>query len=481
MELKVHDQEIELQRLWKSRKLFKHVLQTQTGKSVEVLFGGRENLDAGPDFKDAVIKLDGNVLKGDIEVHLSPSGWYAHNHHTDPAYNNVILHLVAVASESQIWIEREDRVKVEQVGIQLEEMDAALKSLLASKVSDADVVESCPLSRQGENDIRKTIEIAGEHRLISKVEQMREDRVHDSWDHILYKRILTALGYSKNQTPFRKLAKLVPYETVHSEMQWVSEDMALRKGTALLLGAAGLLPSQRGIAESELKSEVLDYAGPHELLWQQMKHRLMIKAIAHHEWQFFRLRPQNFPTRRIAGMGYLLHRFHKTGLLNGLLRIVEGHKDDMRRLIKELEKALVVKADEFWVRHYDFAGEDKVFRRSDEALIGSSRAREIVINTVLPALQLFAGEANDGMLRNLSRELYARYPKTADNVITKTMSKQLFREGARPKTLTSAIQQQGALHLRKLYCVPLRCSECLGLLDSVSRHDPNQSVSPKIA
>jgi len=463
MELKVHDQEIELQRLWKSRKLFKNVLRTQTGKHVEVLFGGRENLDSGPDFKDAVIKLDGEVLRGDIEVHLSSSGWYTHNHHTDPAYNNVILHLVATPSE-QSWIERQDRVKVEQVGIQLENMDAVLKSLLAFKNNDEAIIENCPLSRKQEGQIWKTIEIAGEHRLLSKVEQMQEDRLHDSWDQILYKRTLSALGYSKNQTPFRKLAELVPYETVNSEMQWVSEDMALRKCTALLLGAAGLLPSQRGISEGELRGEILDYAGPHELLWQQMKHRLMIKAMAHHEWQFFRLRPQNFPTRRIAGMAYLLHRFHKTGLFDGFLRIVEGHKEDMRRLTKEIEKALVVKADAFWGRHYDFAGEDKVFHKSDEALIGSNRARDIAINIVLPALCLYASEANDGILKNLLREQYARHPKTADNVVTKAMLRQLFREGSRQVKLTCAMQQQGVLHLRKLYCAPLRCSECLGLI-----------------
>jgi len=77
MELKVHDQEIELQRLWKSRKLFKHGLRTLTGKDIEVMFGGIENLDAGPDFKDAAIKLDGSILKGDIEVHLEPAGWVA--------------------------------------------------------------------------------------------------------------------------------------------------------------------------------------------------------------------------------------------------------------------------------------------------------------------------------------------------------------------------------------------------------------------
>lgn len=464
MELKVHDQEIELQRLWKSRKLFKQGLRTLTGKDVEVMFGGVENLDAGPDFKDAVIKLDGNILKGDIEVHLEPTGWVAHNHHTDPAYNNVVLHVIASpSSESQMWIEREDGVKVEQVHIELNSVDESFKKKLESKSSTGQIIENCPLSRENRDAIWKTVEVAGEERFLSKVEQIREDRVHHSWDHIIYARILNALGYSKNQTPFRKLAKLIPYETVNAEMQWIPEEMALRKCTALLLGAAGLLPSQRGLPETELHIETVDYVGPLELLWRQMKHRLMIKALAHHEWQFFRLRPQNFPTRRIAGMGCLLHRFYRDGLLNGLLKIVGGHKRDLSRLSRELEKALLVKTDGFWERHYDFTGEDKGLRKTDEALIGSNRAKDIVINIVLPVLYLYACDSNDGMLKNLVRELYARYPKTADNAITKVMTKQLFRGEMKREKPRSAIRQQGMVHLQKLYCTPLRCTDCLKL------------------
>jgi len=378
-------------------------------------------------------------------------------------YNNVILHVIAASSESQMCIEREDGVKIEQVHIDLNSVDEAFKKKLETKVGAGQIIENCPLSRKNRNEIWKTVETAGEDRFRSKIEQIREDRLHHSWDHIIYSRILNALGYSKNQTPFRKLAKLMPYEIVSAEMQWISEEMALRKCTALLFGAAGLLPSQRGIPEAELQTEALDYVGPLEHLWQQMKHRLMIKALAHHEWQFFRLRPQNFPTRRIAGMGCLMHRFYKDGLLNGLLKIVGGHKRDLRKLSRELEKALMVKTDGFWEKHYDFIGEDKGFRKTDEALIGSNRAKDVVVNIVLPVLYLYACDSNDGMLKNLIRELYARYPKTADNAITKTMLKQLFIEKAKTEKPQSAIRQQGMVHLQKLYCSPLRCSDCLKL------------------
>jgi len=121
MELKIHDQEIRLQKLWKSRKLFKinQSLKTTAGKMVEVLYSGTENLDSGPDFKDAIIKLDGVLLKGDIEVHLDASGWYAHQHHHDPAYNNVILHVISKKSKNEKCIEREDGVEVHQVYVNM--------------------------------------------------------------------------------------------------------------------------------------------------------------------------------------------------------------------------------------------------------------------------------------------------------------------------------------------------------------------------
>ena len=465
MELKIHDQEIRLQKLWKSRKLFKlnQSLKTTAGKRVEVLYCGTENLDSGPDFKDAIIKLDGALLKGDIEVHLDARGWYAHQHHHDPAYNNVILHVISKKSKEEMFIEREDGVKVHQVYVNIANDSTGLQKTSQTgseeKRESFSIVEDCPLSQTDEIKILTTIHVAGERRLQEKVAQLQEDLIHASWEQLIYKKIFEALGYSKNQIPFRKLSEVAPYEMVCSEMQWVSEEMALKKCAALLFGAAGLLPSQSKNSEIKLNAESLDYIAPLEYLWDQMSHRLEIKPMKPYEWQFFRLRPQNFPTRRLAGMAQLLLKFYKQGFLTGFEKIFSGNIRDYNRLASELESNLLIKAEGFWTQHYrlDESLDNRV-ERKDAGLIGKDKARDIIVNTVIPVIYLYSCETKDGFLKNSVRELFGRFPKLAENSITRGMRQQL----GKPKQIKSSSQQQGLIYLHKLYCKPLRCSDCLG-------------------
>ncbi len=466
MELKVHDQEIQLQKLWKSRKLFKfnQSLTTTAGKTVEVLYSGIENLDSGPDFKEAVIKLDGTILKGDIEVHLDAAGWYTHEHHQDPAYNNVILHIISKASTSERYIEREDGVKVHQVHVRInsDSSDPKATSKADSKEerNPFSIVQDCPLSQSDETQILATIQAAGECRLQEKVEQLKEDLIHASWDQLAYKKILEALGYSKNQIPFRKLSEVVTYEMVCSEMQWVSQEMALKKCAALLFGAAGLLPSQNTKTSEKLDAESLEYVAALQYLWDQVSHRLEIKPMRHHEWQFFRLRPQNFPTRRLAGMVQLLLRFYKEGFLGGFQKLFSGNMQNYKGLATELESNLLVKAEGFWTQHYrlDESFEERVERKYP-TLIGKDRARDIIVNTVIPVIYLYSCETKDGLLKNSVRELLVRFPRLAENSITRGMREQLDK----PKQVKSSFQQQGLIYLNKLYCKHLRCSDCLNL------------------
>jgi hypothetical protein len=469
MEIKIHDQEVLLQKLWKSRKLFKQDLQTVDGENLEVIFAGVENLDAGPDFKDAVIKIAGRLLKGDVEVHLTEMGWYEHGHHTDPRYNNVILHLISQKPRGTIAVQREDGASIHQLYIAPDEQKSALwksKSDESEPEPEITIIENCPLSHSARDKILATLDAAGRARLLARAEQFREDLRGASWDQLLYKKMMSALGYAKNQRPFEKLAELAPYEMVRAEMQWVEEEKALQKCAALLFGAAGLLPSQTQPGGEILDAPTLTYVAPLERLWGQISHRLEIKAMKSHAWQFFRLRPQNFPTRRLAGMVQLLFRFYRQGFLEGFLKIFEGHAQDYTRIAAELENALIIKAEGYWREHYRF---EEGAAEATEALVGKERARDIVINIVLPALFLYSSEASASGLRNTLQEIYARFPKLSENVITRVMKQQLFkhtRESGSAKL--SALTQQGAIHLHKLYCRPLRCSECLQLSDSAS-------------
>ena len=458
MELKVHDQEILLQRYWKKKAQILQNFRTLSQKQVEILYAGNENLDAGPDFQDAVLKIDGILLKGDVEVHLNFNGWYAHGHHQDPKYNNVILHLVAQPPKKESYIEREDGVLVEQVYFPISSVKKDLWKTKKKQPPAVPIVADCPLSHKDRLAILAIVEAAGRERLREKVEQIAEEVDTISWDEILYRKIMESLGYSKNREPFRKLAINLPFSTIRQEMQFVSDEESQLKSEALLFGASGLLPA---LTDRKLNSEARTYCEPLIVRWQKYSHKLNVIPLRKESWQFFRLRPQNFPTRRLAGMALILQKFVQNGFLDGFLRIVESHIQDARKLRTELEESLVQSSYGFWEHHYRFEEESKT-ANSSAVLIGTERARDIVLNTVIPVLYLYSRESQTGALLNTLKELYLRYLKTPENEITRAMMKQLNLGGRKAK-LTLAMQQQGLIQLHKLYCPPLRCDTCLNL------------------
>ncbi len=459
MEFKIHDQEIRLQKLWKSGELVQQKLRTTTGEDIEILFAGIENFDAGPDFKDAVIKLDGVLKKGDIEVHLNANGWYEHGHHQDMGYNNVILHLISQRNKSGKNIEREDGVEIKQLVVHLEEAQEIAGTSYHKSPSNL-VIENCPLSAHTEEKIVQTLYRAGEARFNLKVDRYREELVYCSWDQLLYKKVMLALGYSKNEIPFQKLTDLLPVERIFSEMQWVNEETALLKCEALFFGCAGLLPSQNGISVDKFSAEEYDFIHSLETQWRETYHRTGVETMRGCDWQFFRLRPQNFPTRRLAGAAKLILKIYRNGFLESILKTLQTNSQNIKRMLFELEKQFVVPDYGFWKKHYRFepSGKDETWGKSG-ALIGKERARDIVVNIILPVVCLHSEETGDGVMTSLVKEGFKRLSRLSENTITRTMMMQLNMNTFN----SSALIQQGMLHLYKSYCRQQKCEECLKL------------------
>ena len=83
-----------LQFLWKYKLYASQVLKTTQGEPIEVVHPGIHNTDSGPDFFNAKIKIGETLWAGNVELHVKSSDWFLHQHHTNKAYNNVILHVV---------------------------------------------------------------------------------------------------------------------------------------------------------------------------------------------------------------------------------------------------------------------------------------------------------------------------------------------------------------------------------------------------
>ena len=87
--------EAELQRIWAEDPL-PQPLRCLDGELLRVIFRGRANSGAGPDFRNAIF-LNGKQrpVRGDVEMHYRLADWWAHGHESDPAYRAVTLHIVA--------------------------------------------------------------------------------------------------------------------------------------------------------------------------------------------------------------------------------------------------------------------------------------------------------------------------------------------------------------------------------------------------
>lgn len=469
--LSVREREIILQGIWENKKYNSQHLMTRSGKKLEVLYHGTNNPDGGPDFKDGIIKISGILLKGDIELHLVDSGWYSHKHHTDPKYNRVVLHVVAEHSTSEHFIEREDGVKVEQLCVPIPDDEISFwkkgNEKSVTKSEPLRIVEDCPLSKCSHDKIWTTIEAAGFERFFNKVDQISEARLNLEWDQIFYERILEALGYSKNQKPFRKLAQIIPFELVRAEMQWVNDDAVELRCGALLFGAAGLLPPKEDTLIVE--GEIQEYVDNLKEMWNEITRRLNLKPMRQEDWQFFRLRPQNFPTRRIAGAIKLLTRFAREGFLEKFIKIINANARDWRKVQSELENFFCQKNFGIWKSHFTFVSSFSSLKQSNtDLLIGKNRSRDIVINIILPVLYSYALEAEDEKLKTIVFEAQKRYSSSENNSIIKSMKSQLFEKDnkfEKTRRIKYAFEQQGLIQLNKLYCNNMECERCLQLHD----------------
>jgi hypothetical protein len=460
-------------RLWEQNYFSTMPLKSIDGREVRIVATGIKNEDAGPDFKGITIKLNENIFHGDLEIHRAPEDWYKHSHHSDPAYNNVVMHLVIGPEKYKETAIRLDRHPVPvQVFVDIPDDQYTLLTKQFHLYSLEEIPDTiCQLRKKSDNFKVAIIDHFSRERLQAKAARFAEQRETNSWNQVLYIGIMEALGYSKNQVPFRKLAQCIPFEALKREFRGISKEEALFRPLGLLMGAAGLLPSQdksfdwRKIKDKDTQTYVIQL----EDVWAEYATRLGLKSMQQEDWHFFRLRPSNFPTRRLAGASLILQKFTGDGILETILRTIEGLKDNQQQLIKELENLFVCQTGGYWATHYRV--EEKALELVNEktaTLVGKDRARDIVINIILPVVLSYANEMENSLLKVNLLQLFQIYPKVSSNSLIKKMSKQLFGKIKQANQyLNTAARQQGLIHLYKLYCHRGECERCQGELEKV--------------
>jgi hypothetical protein len=393
-----------LWKLWKRRAARQDEFRTGAGARVRVLYPGRAGTAAGPDFRDALLDVEGlGLVRGDVEIHRRQRDWDAHGHSDDPNYNGVALHAA---------------LEVDGPDTTLHSGTAAPVVSLSGLLSGANDVESASpedtraapglwdmLVHHGykrpesESEVGALLDRAGDERFRRKAALLGRFAAEQGPEQTLYEALLEGLGYRHNQQPFVKLAQAAPIAALRRAALPVLAEQRPMVLRHWLLAISGLADGA-----SDAPSRLPPGLGT---------------AMERKEWRLFRVRPANHPAARIEGVAELVARFLERGLLAGLA--------DSAGSPSQLTAALTVDG-----------------RRGGVAPVGEGRARDLAVNIVVPLLHSLDGDAKTSYLA-----LYRRFPKLQDNEVLREMVEQLLPEEWHTD-VNNARRQQGLLRLAAL-------------------------------
>jgi len=447
MDTKAAISESFLARVWQQQLAGREPMVTAGGDTVEVLHPGRPTHDCGPDFRDALIAINGQrPLQGDIELHVNARDWRAHGHHKDPNYDQVILH-VALRSDGMVVSPLCNGRAVPLLALS-QSLSGSTDELREQLCQPPFGEEPCyqAFVRYGENEVAQTVEEAGDERFRRKARRFGVALMERGAEQVLYEGLMRAMGYSQNKEPFQRLARLLPLTTLEK----LAERGDHVRIQASMLGTAGLLPSQHSMRDSSHGKPAANEPEVQELerMWVSSTHVLEMSAS---EWRFHGIRPENSPTRRTVAASHLLTR-HQGRLLQSILPAM--NRLPLTEIQDKLEESLKVRVGGYWASHFDF-GAASGWR---PALIGQGRARDIIVNVVLPFCVAWARISGQEWLHGVSLGLYHGHPGLEENWITRHMKAKVLGDGA--AKIDFARQQQGLIQLHEAFCVGHRCHDC---------------------
>lgn len=446
-----------LRRLWLGNAFAGAPLRTDDGVHVSVRSPGVANADGGPDFLDARIRIGGVLCRGDVELHTRAASWHAHGHDTDPHYNRVILHAVLNGGQTRTVPRTASGRIIPQVVLphlvdrHILRAHAPGRTALCRRAGRrlSGAALAVVLRRQGMRKLRERAQA-----LRRRLFQIIEEGHGCAWDQLLYECVLEGMGYSKNRAPFIALARSVPLQAL-APIAGSSPGGA----EALLFGQAGLLPPARSLPDKESRG----YVRCQRRRWRRLRAAVTAPRLREEDWMFFRLRPANFPSARLAGFCRLLPLFAAGDAFGRILSVLRHPPARARR---ELESLLAIHAEGFWSRHLHFGG------RGGSVALGRERIHDLAVNAFIPLALLRAGLTRDRRLGRSALALMGALPRSAQSAPLREMR---MRLGGTPPGSRLAIE--GALRLRARYCNRSGCRRCPAIRTSRPRSPGRMSTS----
>lgn len=409
-----------MQYVWKHRLWRSEDMVTNTGKKVRVVDPGLLNTDAGPDFFNAKIEIDGHMWVGNVEMHYRATDWKRHHHDSDKAYDSVILHVVA---KDDAPVRRTNGELIPQLVLEVSpQFNADYASLVGATI---EVPCATKIKQVPHLTIVEWVEGLAFERLHGKVERIHQllDSFNGSWEDVCYVTLARNFGFGINNDAFERLARRTPLRLLgkHSDSVLQIE--------ALLFGQAGMLDAQKPGMDSYYNQLCTEYAF--------LSNKFQLTPMEKESWKLFRIRPQNFPYRRIA----MLAQFIEGGfrMMNRILE-AEGEKE-MRALFE-------VELSGYWTKHYTFG---KPNERATATLSRSS-IDLILINTVAPLLYAYGELTGNYEMTDKAIKLLEDLRAESNSIVSHFVAYGIDC----PDALTS----QALVQLKREYCDARKCIYC---------------------
>ena len=412
-------QEDFLHHVWLHKKFALESLYTTQNQSIIIKSVGQPNYNSGPDFFNAQIYIDDQLWVGTVEIHVQSSDWYVHHHEKDPAYDNVILHVVW-AHTTEVF--RADNSVVPTLVLEPFVHPQLLKNYTALKKNKNQWIPcASQFSIVSDFEISNWLERLYLERLEHKFKPIQKQltSTHQDWEAVMFWQLARAFGAKVNADAFWSLAKSFPF----SVFRKVQNNPIYME--ALLFGQSRLL---------EDKSEDAYFK---ELEWsyQFLKQKYKLNNSGVLPLQFFRLRPPNFPTIRLAQLVQLYYK--NTHLFS---KLMHANSYDA------LQQILRAGPSDFWRTHYTF----KKASAEKTKHISRAFADLLIINAVLP--MRYAYHLVKGLDQEFIISIIKAIPSEQNNIVKAFNALKPISE--------TALESQALIELKNNYCDSLKCLQC---------------------
>ena len=414
---------------WKHRLLPLGELKTADGHQVEVIDPGLHNRNAGPDFFNAKVKIDGTLWVGNVEIHQKASDWYLHSHHEDAHYDNVILHVCGTIDTDDVKNSRGQKLTQMQLSVPRHVSEHYEELLKCDQYPPCYKV----IPNLSRLTVHAWMAALQTERLERKTEDIRRraERTGGSWENAYFITLARSYGFGINCEAFEQWAMNVPLQAVahHRDDLFQIE--------AIFMGQAGLLDINTVPAHYQKDALNDGYFARLRNEYLYLAHKFDMKPMNSSMWKFLRLRPQNFPHIRISQLANLYYEQRA-----GLSQLMDC------TTVEELRKLLSSHVTPYWESHYTFGS---VSPRNEKRL-GRGSLNLLLINTAIPMLFAMGRHKQKEELCDRAFDLLEKLKPENNHIIR--MWQQCGLE------VQSAGDSQALIQLKREYCDRKDCLRC---------------------